>query len=81
MPLKPSDVLDAIRKITADLIEVDQARIVPTARWEDFGADRYDLFGILNGIQTHYRIKIPDDAAFEMATVGDLIAFVQAARQ
>ena len=81
MPHTPSDILDAIRRITAELMDVDQARIVPAARWEAIGVDRYDFFGVLNGTQKHYRIKIPDDDAFEMETVGDLIAFVLATQK
>ena len=76
-----NEVLATIRRITAALIDVDPVRIVPAAKWADFGADRFDFMGVLRNVQKHYSIEIPDDDAFEMETVGQLIAFVLASQK
>lgn len=52
---------------------------MPGTRWEDLGADHYDFFGVLRDVQRQYGIRVPDDDAFEMERVGDLIKFVAAA--
>ncbi len=75
------EILEDIRGTLAVLIDVDPALIVPDARWEDFGADRFDFFGVLSEIQKRYGIEIPDDDAFEMDKVSDLITFVDAYRK
>ena len=75
-----NDVLDCIRGTLALLIGVDRAHVVPDARWQDFGADRFDFFAVLRDVQKRYGIEIPDDDAFEMEKVGDLIKFVEAVR-
>jgi acyl carrier protein len=76
-----NEVLESIRREFVALIDADPALIVPAARWQDFGADRFDFFGVLRAVQDRYGIEIPDDDAFEMATVGDLIAYLVAARK
>jgi acyl carrier protein len=80
MQCGPGEVLENIRDTLVALIDADPARIVPNARWEDFGADRFDVFAVLKAIQNHFGIKIPDDDAFEMEKVADLITFVVAHR-
>ncbi len=81
MQNRQDDVLKDIRETLKVLIDADPAKVVPDARWEDFGADRFDLFGVLSEIQKRYEIEIPDDDAFEMEKVADLIAFVEACRK
>ena len=75
-----NDVLESIRSTLAVLIDVDPAQVVPDARWEDLGADRFDFFGVLRDVQERFGIEIPDDDAFEMEKVSDLMKFVMAAR-
>jgi acyl carrier protein len=81
MQRRPEQVLEDIRAVLAVLTDIDPALIVPDAQWEDFGADRFDFFGVLKEIQKRYEIEIPDDDAFEMDKVGDLISFVVAHRR
>ena len=73
-----NEVLEVIRDTLAVLTDVDTALVVSDARWEDFGADQYDFFGVLREIQKRYEIEIPSDDAFEMEKVDDLITFVVA---
>ena len=75
-----NEVLETIRSTLAVLTDVDPSKVVPAARWEDFGADRFDVFGVLRDVQEKFGIEIPDDDAFEMEKVGDLIEFVEAGR-
>lgn len=75
----PNEVLEAIRAALAMVTEIDPAHVVADARWDEIGADRFDFFAVLRDIQARYGIEIPDDDAFEMEKVSDLIAFVEAA--
>ncbi len=72
----PDEVLEDIRGILGTVTNIDPVLIVPDARWEEFGADRFDFFAVLSALQKRYGIVIPDDDAFEMHKVADLINFV-----
>ena len=81
MQRQPEQVLEDIRAVLADLTDIDPASVVPAAHWEDIGADRFDFFAVLRNLQNCYGIEIPDDDAFEMHKVADLISFVVAHRK
>ena len=81
MQHETDDILQSIRNTLSVLTNVECAHVVPDARWEDFGADRFDFFAVLRDLQNQYRIEIPSDDAFEMEKVADLIKFVAAARK
>jgi acyl carrier protein len=78
-----NEVLECIRNTLAEVTVIDPARVVPEARWEDFGADQFDFFAVLRDLQKRYEIEISDDDSFEIfetKKVGDLVKLVEAAR-
>ena len=71
----------AVRSIILVLVETDPVAISREASWDDAGVGRYDLFGILKEVERHFGIRVLDDDAFEMNTVGDLVSFLERARR
>ena len=63
---------DDIKKIIADLLDMDPEDITPEKSFnEDLGADSLDQGEIIMAIEDKFGIEIPDEVAMEIHTVGD----------
>ena len=63
---------DNIKDIIARILDMDPADITPEKSFnEDLGADSLDQVEIIMEIEDQLGIKIPDDIAMEIHTVGD----------
>jgi len=71
------DVLEMIRAHLADELEVDPAVIRPETRFrEDLAADSLDLYTLVQELDDTYGVKISDEEAARIQTVGAAIDFV-----
>ena len=73
------DVFHAIRDHLADELEVDPARIAPETRFrEDLEADSLDLYTLVQELEDSYGVRISDEEAAKILTVGQAVDFVVA---
>jgi len=73
------DVLGRIREHLADELEVDPASIDEATRFrEDLEADSLDLVELTVELEDTYGIRIPDEEAARILTVGQAADFVAA---
>ncbi|MBX5442477.1 MAG: acyl carrier protein [Solirubrobacteraceae bacterium] len=71
------DVFQAIRAHLADELDVDPARIVPETRFrEDLEADSLDLYTLVQELEDSYGVRISDEDAAKILTVGQAVDFV-----
>ncbi|HWV85011.1 MAG TPA: acyl carrier protein [Capillimicrobium sp.] len=71
------DVFQAIRAHLADELEVDPARITPETRFrEDLEADSLDLYTLVQELEDSYGVRISDEDAAKILTVGQAVDFV-----
>ena len=71
------DVLALIREHLADELEVDPSRIEePTRFKEDLDADSLDLYTLVQELEDSYGVKISDEDAARILTVGAAVDFV-----
>jgi acyl carrier protein len=71
------EVLDLIRSHLADELEVDPARIEAGTRFrEDLSADSLDLYTLVQELDDTYGVKISDEEAARIQTVGAAVDFV-----
>jgi acyl carrier protein len=72
-----SDIAARVKKIVADHLSVDEAKIVEGASFmDDLGADSLDTVELTMSFEEEFGVEIPDDAAETIQTVGDAIKFI-----
>ena len=74
-------VFSLIRSHLADELEVDPDRISESTRFkEDLTADSLDLYTLVQELEDSYGVKISDEEASKILTVGQTVDFVLASR-
>ena len=72
-------VFSAIQDHLADELELDPARIEEGTRFkEDLEADSLDLYTLVQELEDSYGVKISDEDAAKILTVGQAVDFVLA---
>ena len=71
------EVFSVIQAHLVDELEVDPARIDDTTRFkEDLDADSLDLFTLVQELEDSYGVKMSDEEASRILTVGQAVDFV-----
>ncbi len=72
-------VFELIRDHLADELDVEPDRILETTRFkEDLEADSLDLYTLVQELEDSYGVRISDEQAATIATVGQAVDFVLA---
>lgn len=72
-------ILEVIRAHLADELEVNAASIAESTRFkEDLEADSLDLYTLVQELEDSYGVKISDEEAARILTVGQAVEFVLA---
>jgi acyl carrier protein len=72
-----SETAAKIKKIVAEHLGVDEAKINDTSSFvDDLGADSLDQVELVMAFEEAFNIEIPDDAAEKIVTVNDAISYV-----
>jgi acyl carrier protein len=73
------EVFNAIRDHLADELELDPARVSEDTRFkEDLDADSLDLYTLVQELEDTYGVKMSDEEAARITTVGQAVDFVLA---
>ncbi len=71
-------IFDKIREIISEELDIDIDKISKESSLvEDFDADSLDVVDIVMSIEDEFGVEIPDDAAEQFKTVGDVAKFVE----
>jgi acyl carrier protein len=77
--MKREQIFALIRAHLADELEVDPERITESTRFrEDLEADSLDLYTLVQELEDSYGIRISDEEAAKILTVGQAVEFVLA---
>jgi acyl carrier protein len=75
------EIFSVIRGHLADELEVDPAGISESTRFkEDLEADSLDLYTLVQELEDSYGVRISDEQATQIRTVGQAVDFVLSVR-
>ena len=73
-----SDVFANVKEIIVDLLGVDEAKVVPTAKFtEDLEADSLDIVELIMAFEDNFGNEISDEDAQKITTVGEAVAYIE----
>ena len=74
-----AEVFTLVQSHLADELDLDPARIDDSTRFkEDLEADSLDLYTLVQELEDTYGIRMPDEDAVKILTVGQAIDYVLA---
>ena len=72
------DVASKVKKIVADHLGVDEAKVIEEASFiDDLGADSLDTVELVMAFEEEFDSEISDSEAEKILTVGDAIKFIE----
>lgn len=72
--------LERLKEIIANVLSIDSGEITLDSSFvEDLGCDSLDVVEIIMGIEDELDVKIPDEAAEKIVTVGDAMEEIKKA--
>ena len=76
------DMLEKMREIIAEQLNCDGETIgLDTSFKDDLGADSLDLFELVMALEEEYDIEIPTEDLEQIATVGDVISYIESHKE
>lgn len=70
-------MLEKIKEIVSENLGVDSAMTTETSSFkDDLGADSLDLFEMVMALEDEYEIEIPTEDLEQIATVGDVMNYI-----
>ena len=77
-----SEIADKVKAIIVDKLGVDENEVTPTAEFtKDLGTDSLDTVELIMEFEKEFDLKIPDEEAEKIATVGDAISYIENAKK
>ena len=71
-------MLERLKEIIADQLNVDAASITPESRFRgDLEADSLDLFELVMSLEEEYGVEIPSEDLEKILTVNDVIKYLE----
>ena len=74
-----SDVASTVKEIIVEKLGVKESEVTHEANFtNDLGADSLDTVEMIMEFETKFDIKIADDQAEKIGTVGDAVSYIEA---
>jgi acyl carrier protein len=75
-----SDIMERVKKIIIEQLDVAEEDVVPTASFvDDLGADSLDQVELIMAMEEEFNVSISDEDAEKIVTVQDAIDYAQKA--
>ncbi len=71
------NIEETVKKIIAEQLDVDIAKVTIEATFEDLGADSLDTVELVMALEEEFDQEIPDEDAEKIRTVGDAVKYIQ----
>jgi len=71
-------LIDDIKEVVVEQLSVNADEVKDDAKFvEDLGADSLDVVELVMALEEKFDIEIPDDEAEKIATVADVVAYIE----
>jgi acyl carrier protein len=74
--LSRSQILDRLKRVVPDKVDVEPDQLVPEARLADIGIDSFALIELVFVAEEEFRIKIPIEG-LQVTTVDDVLDVIE----
>ncbi len=72
-----SDTFERVKKVTAELLKVDESKITESSRFvEDLGAESVQSIELVATFEEEFGIEMDENEALAVKTVGDAVKFI-----
>tara|TARA_Y100000031_G_C8175327_1_gene363806 strand:+ start:145 stop:384 length:240 start_codon:yes stop_codon:yes gene_type:complete len=72
-----SDILEQVKKITAEQLDVSEDEITEEANFQDdLGADSLDQVELVMALEEEFDVQIPDEDAEKIRNVGSAVKYI-----
>ncbi|MBR6284046.1 MAG: acyl carrier protein [Muribaculaceae bacterium] len=76
-----SEIAEKVKSIIVDKLGVGMDEVTPEATFQqDLGADSLDIVELMMQLENEFDVKIPEDDANKISTVGEAIQFIEDAK-
>ena len=73
-----ADTFEEVKEIIVDLLDVDESKITPEARFrEELEADSLDLVELIMAFEDKFGGEISDEDAQTITTVGEAVDYIE----
>lgn len=75
-------MFEKMKELIVEGLGVELSEVTEGARFkEDLGADSLDLFEMVMSLEEEFGVEIPTEELEKMATVGDVLAYIEARKE
>lgn len=72
-----AEIFEKVKKLCAEQLDIDEAKVVESASFQDdLEADSLDLVEMIMALEDEFDIKISDEEAENIKTVGDAVKYI-----
>lgn len=76
--MSENDTFERLKKLIVELLEVDEADVVPEASFvDDLSADSLDFVELITAVEDTFGIEIPDEDAEKLVTVQEAVEYIR----
>jgi acyl carrier protein len=73
-------IFSKVAALAAETLEIDESSITEATRFEDLGADSFDLLELVTTLEDEFGLTLDDDSLAEIASVGDAVDAIENAQ-
>ena len=70
-------IFNKVAALVAETLEVDEDTITESLRFDELGADSFDLLELVTALEDEFDMTMDDDSLGQIATVGDVVDAIQ----
>ncbi len=68
-----TEILNKVVELVSDTLEVESGKIEETSRFDELGADSFDLLELVTAFEDEFGLTMDDDSLEQIETIGDAV--------